>query len=100
MSRPRWKFIATATCMVAVAACARARSAPQATRYEPEPGERHLANIRQLTFGGQNAEAYWSADGKRLIFQSQREGRTCDQEFVMDADCSSMRLTSSPAQNI
>ena len=28
------------------------------------PGEDHLANIRQLTFGGENAEAYWSPDGK------------------------------------
>ena len=35
------------------------------------PGERHLANVRQLTFGGQNAEAYFSADDKHLIFQHQ-----------------------------
>lgn len=33
------------------------------------PGEAHLANIRQITFGGQNAEAYFSADDTRLIFQ-------------------------------
>ena len=39
---------------------------------QPESGEVHLANIRQLTFGGQNAEAYFSFDGKRLIFQSTR----------------------------
>ncbi len=45
-----------------------------------EAGEEHLANIRQLTFGGENAEAYWSADGKRLIFQSTRDGRSCDQQ--------------------
>ena len=30
----------------------------------PDSGEVHLRNIRQLTFGGQNAEAYWSKDGK------------------------------------
>ncbi len=48
------------------------------------PGERHLRNIRQLTFGGENAEAYFSFDGRELIFQSTREGRTCDQEYVMD----------------
>ena len=35
------------------------------------PGEKHLANIRQVTFGGQNAEAYFSADDKQLIFQHQ-----------------------------
>ena len=36
------------------------------------PDEKHLRNIRQLRFGGENAEAYFSADGKKLIFQSQR----------------------------
>ena len=34
----------------------------------------HIDNLKQLTFGGQNAEAYWSPDGKRLIFQSTRDG--------------------------
>ncbi|HET7112697.1 MAG TPA: hypothetical protein VFI57_03590, partial [Pyrinomonadaceae bacterium] len=38
------------------------------------PSEKHLRNIKQLTFGGENAEAYFSADGKQLIFQSTREG--------------------------
>jgi hypothetical protein len=37
--------------------------------HEPEPGETYFQNIRQLTFGGQNAEAYWSPDGTQLIFQ-------------------------------
>jgi TolB protein len=32
--------------------------------------EKHLRNVHQLTFGGQNAEAYFSADGKKLIYQS------------------------------
>jgi TolB protein len=48
------------------------------------PGETHFAHLWQLTFGGQNAEAYWSADGTRLIFQGQRDGHTCDQQYVMD----------------
>ncbi len=48
------------------------------------PDESHLANVRQLTFGGQNAEAYWSRDSTRLIFQSQRDGATADQMYVMD----------------
>lgn len=49
------------------------------------PGERHLANVRQLTFGGENAEAYWSADGTKLIYQSTRPGEgTCDQIHVLD----------------
>jgi len=55
---------------------------------------KHLANIRQLTEGGQNAEAYWSPDGKRLIFQSTRKGYECDQIFVMNADGSDQKLVS------
>ena len=58
------------------------------------PDEKHLRNIRQLTFGGENAEAYWSADGKKLIFQSTRDGRGCDQIYVMNADGSDTRMVS------
>ena len=45
--------------------------------------EVHLADVRQLTFGGENAEAYWSPDGKELIFQSTRPPLGCDQIFRM-----------------
>jgi len=48
------------------------------------PGENHFAHLWQLTFGGENAEGYWSADDHHLIFQSTRDGWPCDQEFVMD----------------
>jgi len=54
----------------------------------------HFGNIRQLTRGGQNAEAYWSPDGKRLIFQSTRKGYECDQIFIMNADGSDQKLVS------
>jgi Tol biopolymer transport system component len=50
------------------------------------PGEKHLRNIRQLTFGGQNAEAYFSADDKYLIFQHQGDGVPCDQIYTMPID--------------
>jgi TolB protein len=60
-------------------------------RQQDEP---HLRNIRQLTFGGQNAEAYFSHDGTRIIFQSTRDGRTCDQQYVMQADGSHVRRVS------
>ncbi|HMB89905.1 MAG TPA: hypothetical protein VKP65_03605 [Rhodothermales bacterium] len=53
------------------------------------PGEVHLRNIRQLTFGGNNAEAYWSFDDDQLIFQSdwdQINNQGCDQIYVMNAD--------------
>src|ERR1043166_2599570 len=55
---------------------------------------RRLANIRQLTHGGQNAEAYWSPDGKRLIFQTTRQPYECDQIFLMNADGSDQHLAS------
>jgi len=50
------------------------------------PGERHLRNVRQLTFGGQNAEAYWSEDDRYLIFQHQGEGVPCDQIYTIPVD--------------
>lgn len=54
----------------------------------------HLENAKQLTFGGQNAEAYWAPDGKRLIFQSTRDNLACDQEFIMNADGSNLHMVS------
>lgn len=52
------------------------------------------SSVRQLTNGGQNAEAYWSPDGKRLVFQSTRDGAGCDQIYVMDADGENVRRIS------
>jgi Tol biopolymer transport system component len=57
------------------------------------PGEKHLKNIRQLTDGAENAEAYFSFDGKRLSFQSTR-GRACDQIYSMNVDGSDVRRIS------
>ncbi len=55
----------------------------------------HLLDLKQLTSGGQNAEAYWSPDGRQLIFQSTRDGRTCDQIYLMNAaDGSDLRMVS------
>ena len=47
------------------------------------PRGAHLANVKQLTFGGENAEAYFSFDGKRLSFQS-TAGHGCDQIYTMN----------------
>jgi Tol biopolymer transport system component len=60
----------------------------------PSAQEPHLANIRQLTFGGENAEAYFSFDGTRLILQSTREGVACDQIFTMKTDGTDLRRVS------
>ena len=56
--------------------------------------EDRLSNIRQLTFSGQNAEAYWSPDSQRLIFQSTSDGHGCDQIYIMHADGSELRMVS------
>lgn len=57
-------------------------------------GEVHLRNIKQLTFGGNNAEAYWSFDSRQLIFQSdwsEINPQGCDQIFKMNADGSNLQ---------
>ena len=58
-------------------------SSSDTLRYQQEV---NLKNVRQLTFGGNNAEAYFSFDGKRLSFQSDNKawGLECDQIFQMD----------------
>jgi len=52
------------------------------------PEEVHFKSIRQVTFGGDNAEAYWSFDDKQIVFQSNNKGwgMECDQMFLMNAD--------------
>ena len=59
------------------------------------PQESHLRNVRQLTFGGQNAEAYWSFDGKKLVYQytSGKPGEA-DQIYTMNADGTDRKLVS------
>lgn len=76
---------------LAIISCQQSSNSDQETtnidslRYEQEV---HLKNVRQLTWGGNNAEAYWSFDGKSLIFQSDysKWGVECDQIFTLDVD--------------
>ncbi len=79
-----------------LAACAQGTSSGASpTLIAAEPGERHLSNIRQLTFGGNNAEAYFSRSDKELIFQRQEKvDSACDQEYIMNIDGSGMRRIS------
>ena len=72
-------FFAAATLLIAAAALG-AEAAPDLPRtYDPDPREVHFGPVTMLTDGGENAEAYFSYDSKRLVFQTTREGYPCDQ---------------------
>jgi Tol biopolymer transport system component len=58
-------------------------------------GEKHLKDIRQLTFGGENAEAYFTPDGTKIIYQATVPGAGCDQEYTMDLATGETKLVSS-----
>lgn len=93
-----------ATLLALAAACGRGAPAapapvpgspPSTTWLSPEPAERHLGRIRQLTFGGNAAEAYFSADGKRLTLQyTPRLDQGCDQQYVINIDGSGLHRIS------
>jgi TolB protein len=90
-------FVFAVSCSPAGADRARPDSAPRATVPEDSVSmreSRHLTNIRALTHGGENAEAYFSRDGQRLIFQSTRDGRTCDQQYTMRIDGTELKRVS------
>ena len=97
-----WKrtWLAVATLSVVAAGCSDPESTtqvvePAVTLGDTDNGERHLANLRQLTFSGENAEAYYAFDGSRLIFQTRREGVPCDQIYTMELDGTGARMVSS-----
>lgn len=90
------------SCSFVLAACTDGKPAPdKAAVAAPDTslvasGERHLRNVRQLTFSGNNAEAYFSRDGKQLIFQRQPEvGEGCDQQYIINTDGTGMHQVSS-----
>lgn len=74
-----------------------AAQGPTAVARQPLSRERHLRTLRQLTFGGENAEAYLSPDDTHLIFQSTRDGGGCDQIFSIALDGSDLRRVSTGA---
>jgi len=83
------RMILAALCPLALCA----QPAPPAPVGQPMAGdalwdarETHLRNVRKLTGTGSNAEAYWSHDGKKIVFQSTRDGYPCDQLYTMNAD--------------
>ena len=62
------------------------------------PQEKHFANMRQLTFGGDNAEAYWSSDNSKLVLQIKNPAWEihCDQIFYFDVDNDDLGATRPP----
>lgn len=89
-------------------ACATAQDPPKAAPIAPAapfviqagtpvdvlPGEKHFKNMRQLTFDGENAEAYWANDGKRLILQRRTPTETADQIYVLDLGTGDLKMVS------
>jgi Tol biopolymer transport system component/Zn-dependent M28 family amino/carboxypeptidase len=91
-------------CLLFLATCCPPEAAKPATpiaiapRAEPRdlaaPGETHLENVRQLTFGGDNAEAYWAFGGDKLILQTNKAPYKCDQIEVLTIADQSTKLVS------
>jgi Tol biopolymer transport system component len=82
--------IGVLVCSAVLAAWSQA-PAPSTAKVEVE---RHFKNIKQLTHGGENAEAYFSPDGSHLIFQSTRDGYPCDQIYTIKIDGTDLRKVS------
>lgn len=91
------------SCFVLGACCPPApakKPVPVTTGEKPEakdlalPEEVHLKNVRQLTFGADNAEAYWAFGGDKLILQTNHAPYKCDQIEVLDVKTSQSKLVS------
>ncbi|MFN7171531.1 MAG: TolB family protein [Fimbriimonadaceae bacterium] len=67
---------------------------PDHERVDAKPREVNLRNVKKMTFGGQNAEAYWNVDGDRITYQARVPGYPDEQIFQMNADGSEKRLVS------
>ena len=78
---------------VSAAALAALAASAQGTLHDER--ETRLGDVRQLTFGAENAEAYWSPDGSELVFQSNRAPYECDQIYRMSvSDPAALTLVS------
>ncbi len=103
--RPVGEAFALLLTSALLASCVSAPRGPQAAQPQEKlryPGETHLRNVRQLTHGGTNAEAYWSYDGQWLTFQAKGGGvpglpdskPECDQIYRMRWDGTDAELVS------
>ena len=84
-------------CALVVLGCAhsdapkKAPAAPTPRTLAPKEGEGHLGTLRQLTFEGENAEAYWTFSGKALTLQARHGEQKCDRIYWMDAQTGATR---------
>jgi TolB protein len=67
---------------------------PNHRDHAADPKETNLRNVRQITFGGQNAEAYWDRTGTKIVWQSRQADYPDEQVFVMNSDGSGRKLVS------
>src|SRR5690348_6172046 len=77
-------------CTSVVVACAREAPKPppppKPTPLNPVAAvadEVHLGDVRQVTLGGENAEAYWAWGGRELILQARAGDQDCDRIYRM-----------------
>lgn len=93
------KMVVVVVGALALAACAsNGRDTGPAKPFPDDARETRLTNVRQLTFSGENAEAYWAWSGDELVFQvRERLGLECDQIFTMGLDGSAETLVSTGA---
>jgi Tol biopolymer transport system component len=87
------KILFTMMALILLSGCVMKK--PSHRMEEGRLEDRHLTNITQLTFDGDNGEAYFSRDGKKLIFQSSRGGYACDKIWMMNIDGTDLRMVSS-----
>ena len=66
--------------------CFGCKSSPEYSNELIQEGEKYFKNLRQLTFSGENAEAYFSLDGTKLIYQAHDGDSLCDQIYIMDIE--------------
>ena len=92
--RLKWSFLMLLAVLTGPFELGAAWLAQQPAQGPDVAKEVHLSNVRQLTDGGENAEAYFSFDGADLIFQSTRESGQCDQIYAMKTDGSGLRRVS------
>ncbi len=79
------------TTLAVISSCAHG---PKTMPLAPGAAEKHFKSLKQLTFEGTNAEAYFSPDGKKLIFQGHSSKQSCDQIYSMNVDGGDRKLIS------